>query len=233
MHIPQAALLLALMQGGHDHTREPDTAATLSVNEAMSGRMVETPHMRLTAKRAASARDSTRAREIVGELQRGIERYEDYRVAQREGYQIFLPNVPQDVYHFTNYRRAIASAFKFNASEPTSLLYRKSRGGYELVGAMYTAPKNASLDQLDERVPLSVAQWHAHTNICVPRRAEHHRWRETRSGQPVFGPKGAISTRTECDAEGGRFFPQLFGWMVHVSREGEWGDDHRHNDHEH
>jgi hypothetical protein len=221
-------LFVALLQAGHDHAPEADSAATHSVNAAMSGHLIETPHMRLTPRRAPNERDSARAREIVAELNWGIARYEDHRVAQREGYQIFLPNVPQDVYHFTNYRRAIASAFRFEPSEPSSLLYRKTSDGYELVGAMYTAPKNASLEQLDERVPLSVAQWHAHTNICTPRRAEQRRWRETRDGKPLFGPHGIIATRAECDAEGGRFFPQLFGWMVHVDRNGEWGREHRH-----
>jgi hypothetical protein len=31
-----------------------------------------------------------------------------------------------------------------------------------------------------------------------------------------FGMLGLITTETECDAAGGRFFPRLFGWMVHV-----------------
>ena len=31
-----------------------------------------------------------------------------------------------------------------------------------------------------------------------------------------FGPKGSILTEAECKQAGGRFVPQLFGWMVHV-----------------
>ena len=31
-----------------------------------------------------------------------------------------------------------------------------------------------------------------------------------------FGPKGSILTKAECDQAGGRFYPQLFSWMVHV-----------------
>jgi hypothetical protein len=27
---------------------------------------------------------------------------------------------------------------------------------------------------------------------------------------------GSISTQETCDAAGGRFYPQIFGWMVHV-----------------
>src|SRR5260370_8001732 len=33
---------------------------------------------------------------------------------------------------------------------------------------MYSAPADASPDQLDAIIPLSVAHWHAHTNICLP-----------------------------------------------------------------
>jgi hypothetical protein len=33
----------------------------------------------------------------------------------------------------------------------------------------------------------------------------------------LFGPAGAIATSAECEAENGRFFEQLFGWMVHVN----------------
>jgi hypothetical protein len=31
-----------------------------------------------------------------------------------------------------------------------------------------------------------------------------------------LGPDGSIATADACAAAGGRFFPQLFGWMVHV-----------------
>src|SRR5437870_1939006 len=42
------------------------------------------------------------------------------------------------------------------------------------------------------------------------------RWRETKDGQPLFGPKSPIATAEACEAVGGRFRPRLFGWMVHV-----------------
>jgi hypothetical protein len=35
-------------------------------------------------------------------------------------------------------------------------------------------------------------------------------------GLARFGPDGAIATPQACAAAHGRFFPQLFGWMVHV-----------------
>ena len=39
---------------------------------------------------------------------------------------------------------------------------------YKLIGVMYTAPKNANWNELDQRIPLSIAQWHAHINMCMP-----------------------------------------------------------------
>jgi len=80
-----------------------------------------------------------------------------------------------------------------------------------LVGAMYTMPKRATEEQLDARVPLSVAMWHLHTNLCMPPRAQLRNADWTK-----FGLKGSIATQDACDAAGGRFRPSIFGWMVHV-----------------
>jgi hypothetical protein len=78
---------------------------------------------------------------------------------------------------------------------------------------MYTAAKNAAENELDSRIPLSIAQWHAHSNMCVP---PDGRKREMLGAHAKFGLAGSISTKEECDAAGGRFMPQIFGWMVHV-----------------
>ncbi len=59
-------------------------------------------------------------------------------------------------------------SFAFNPEHPTSLLYEKHGDDYKLIGVMYTAPKRFTEDQLDERVPLSIAQWHEHVNFCFP-----------------------------------------------------------------
>jgi hypothetical protein len=76
---------------------------------------------------------------------------------------------------------------------------------------MYTAPKGTAEEKLNERVPLSVARWHAHINICLPPRSQAQQADWTR-----FGFRGSIATKDECDREGGRFQPQIFGWRVHV-----------------
>ena len=168
-------------------------------------------HMYMTSMRKQTPEDVQRANEIVEQLRAGIEKYRDYHVALNEGYRIFLPNIPQPEYHFTSYKNGFMEAFSFDASRPTSLLYRKKAGGYELVGAMYTMPKRATEDQLNARVPLSVAMWHLHTNLCMPPK-------EQRVGADwgKFGLKGSIASQEACDAAGGKFSPVIFGWMTHV-----------------
>ena len=102
---------------------------------------------------------------------------------------------------------------RFNPEHPTSLLYEKTGDEYKLIGVMYTAPKNANWNELDKRIPLSIAQWHAHVNMCVPPKENR---RELWGPNPKFGLAGSISTKAECEAAGGKFIPQIFGWMVHV-----------------
>jgi hypothetical protein len=171
----------------------------------------DTAHMHMTSARPMSPIDQQRADEIVKELRTGIEKYKDYHVALNEGFQIFHPEIPQPEYHFTNYTNGFEAAFTFVTTRPTSLLYKKTATGYELVGAMYTMPKRATEGQLNERVPLSIATWHLHTNLCMPPK-------ETRRTADFtkFGLHGSIATQEACDAAGGRFYPVIFGWMVHV-----------------
>jgi hypothetical protein len=106
---------------------------------------------------------------------------------------------------------------RFDPAKPTSLLYREERSGhFELVGAMYTAPARTTADDLDRRIPLSIARWHEHVNWCLPPQGAARRWREQRAGHAVFGPRSPIATRAACASVGGRFRPRVFGWMVHV-----------------
>ena len=72
-------------------------------------------------------------------------------------------------------------------------------------------PKRATEDELNERIPLSVATWHLHTNLCMPPRDQLPSADWSR-----FGLRGSISTDEGCAAARGRFHPVIFGWMVHV-----------------
>lgn len=191
----------------HLHERHAEeTVASMGEQRAHLG-----PHFRWTALRTATEADRHRAGELVQTLRQALEPYRDYRKAIADGYEPFLPNLVQPHYHFTSKWRGFTSAFRFNAAKPTSLLYRKTGDGYELEGAMYTAPKRASETDLDTRVPLSVGRWHAHVDICLPpkRSVKTADWSR-------FGPKGSIITEAECESVKGRWVPQLFGWMIHV-----------------
>jgi hypothetical protein len=181
------------------------------------------PHMYMTKLRAASPQDWAKADEIAGELRDSIEKYKDYHAALADGFRIFMPDLPQAEYHFTNYYNGFLESFSFDPARPTSLLYKKTKTGYDLIGAMYTMPKRVSEEQLNERVPLGVAQWHLHTKLCVPPK-------DQRAGADwaKFGLQGSILTKEACTEAGGTFYPVIFGWMVHVypfenSREKIWG----------
>ena len=182
--------------------------------QSMEGRHMDMgPHMKMTALRDAHPGDQDKAKQVVEAARRAADRYKDYKVALADGYKIFLPNLPQKQYHFTNYWYGFEAGLRFNPDHPTSLLYEKHGDDYKLIGVMYTAPKKATEDELNSRIPLSVAQWHAHINMCVPPDdKKREMWRQ----HAKFGLAGSITTKEECDAAGGRFVPQIFGWMVHV-----------------
>jgi hypothetical protein len=180
---------------------------------SMEGRMEMGPHMKMTAMRELKPGDQEKADEVVKAARKVADKYRDYKVALADGYRIFLPNLPQKQYHFTNYWYAFEASTRFNPEHPTSLLYEKQGNGYTLIGVMYTAPKKAGEDELDSRIPLSIAQWHAHVNLCAPPAGKQ---KEMWGPNPQFGLAGSISTMEACDAAGGKFVPQVFGWMVHV-----------------
>jgi hypothetical protein len=223
----------AAAMGAMDSSDHP---AAMVAHDAMSGAISMDLHMRMTPLRAGSAVDSARAAALVRTMRAALDRYRDVRAATADGFRQFLPGVKQPVYHFTHGRWALEEMFRFDPAKPTSLLYRQEADGrFVLVGAMYAAPAGASLDELNRRIPLSVARWHEHVNWCLPPRGADARWRELRDGKPVFGPKSPIATADACAAVGGRFRPRIFGWMVHVMAfEGDdprviWGGGHDHS----
>jgi hypothetical protein len=207
-----AALLLAPPCAAQD-----TTGAAMAADQAMAGPMAEDPHMVMSPVFPLQAGDSARADSLVGEIRRALAGFRDVRAAKAAGYRAVFPNVRQPVYHYTNRANAVAARRGFDPDRPTSLLYRPDgRGGMTLVGVMYTAPRGTPLEELNRRIPLSIARWHEHVNWCLPPAFAPGRWRDRRDGRPVFGPKSPIATQAACVAVGGRFVPHLFGWMVHV-----------------
>jgi hypothetical protein len=196
---------------GMDMPGDEKSSEHAAIDAMNAGHDAHSEHMYMTTMRQRTPEDLQRANEIVTQLRGAIEKYKDYHVALDEGFKIFLPNISQPEYHFTNYKNGFLEAFTFDPARPTSLLYKKTATGFELVGAMYTMPKRATEDQLNARVPLSIAMWHLHTNLCMPDRS-----RGVAFDQTKFGLRGSIATQDACDAAGGKFHPVIFGWMVHV-----------------
>ena len=194
-------------------TEKNDSDASAHAMHAMEGHMDMGPHMKMTALRQPKAGDGARAQQVAEAARKASEKYIDYHAALADGYKIFLPNIPQKMYHFTNYAYSMEAAFRFNPEHPTSLLYEKHGDDYKLIGAMYTAPKRFGEEQLDERIPLSIARWHEHVNFCA---APPDRRKEMLAPHAQFGLKGSITTQEACDAAGGTFHPVIFNWMVHI-----------------
>jgi hypothetical protein len=215
-----ALLVLGQATQGQEHEHGQQSSAGQSelnaTTEAMGRHSHEghehmAAHMHMSELRKAQPGDSAKAQQVVDEARTALEKYRDYKVALDEGYRIFLPNVPQKMYHFTNYKYAFEAAFAFHPEHPTSLLYEKHGDDYKLAGVMYTAPKRYNESDLDRRIPLSIAQWHEHVNLCMPP-ADH----KQEALGPKFGLHGSITTKDECDANGGTFHPLVFNWMVHL-----------------
>ena len=189
-----------------DHEHAADVVDAMRPPERHAG-----PHMRWTQLRPPNPADDRRAEEIVQVLRQSIAQYKDYRQALEEGFVLLHPEKKARHYHFGNRERRMVARVRFDPVQPTALLYKKNGDGYELEGAMYTAPRGMSEDQLNERIPLSVAQWHAHVNLCVEPDGGGRRISRNR-----FGFRGAIVTESECRQAGGRFIEQAGGWMIHV-----------------
>jgi hypothetical protein len=230
---------LARAQQTHDHSDTTGMAGMEMGTAAGDWKMAAMArHMAYSSPRPLTAADSAHAAQVISELRQAIARYQDVKVAEADGYKMFAPQIKnQPQYHFTKGWNAFRNQWGFDAARPTSLLYKKDAAGqFHLIGAMYTASRRTSEDELNDRIPLSVARWHRHVNWCIPRSHAKQRWSETRSGRPVFGPLG-VATKEECNAVDGRFIPQAFGWMVHANAfagndlKSIWHDDHMDHDH--
>jgi hypothetical protein len=237
-------VLMSLASAAHAHDMSAIDSAQ-SPN-GMSGTIAMDPHMVMTPPRTRTDADIERAHQVLEALRHSLARYSDYRVALAHRMSIFMPSVPQDVYHFTDFSAA-GNEYRgrHDLDHPGSLLYKRDGDGFRLVGAMYSASPGASMDELDTVVPLSVASWHEHVNICLPAdltlndllRGDIGANETNEAGfLPIannpsaisinqrlgfmadgrFGFTGKISSAPACESAGGHFIPLAFGWMVHA-----------------
>lgn len=196
-------------------THQTETPQTVAANKATPLQHNHSDaHMRMTKLREPNPEDNARAEKIAEQARGAIEKYKDYKAALRDGFEILLPEVPQPMFHFNKLANYIEAESRFNPEHPTSLLYEKTSDGYRLIGVMFTAPAGMAENELNERVPLSVTQWHEHVNICLPKGSDTFKGLIGQGDK--FGLEGSITTKEECGNAGGQFLPRLLGWMVHL-----------------
>lgn len=171
-------------------------------------------HMIMTPLRPQEPGDEEKAKAVVAEAKATMERYHDYKKALADGYVWAHPKAKQTQYHFMNEANGREAENQFDPTKPTALLYRQTpRQQFKLEGVMYTAGQHTSAEELNRRIPTSVARWHEHTNFCA---APEDKVKEYFGAHPKFGMFGSIKTKKACDAEHGTFYPYMFTWMIHV-----------------
>ena len=167
-------------------------------------------HVQYTGARPENDADKARAAILVTDLQHALAKYQDYHVAEADGFEPLTPGIRVPVENFCRSSDNPTAAGTFNPSEPHSLLYQPTPGGgYRLIGATYVSEKDASEGQLNRHVPLSVARWRRDVNVCLPVRGTDAK----KTDRTKFD---LIATEQACDAAGGRFVPLLSDWTVQV-----------------
>ncbi len=182
-----AAALLCLTACSHALAASQQATQPATSMAHMSG------HMYMTSLRPVKPGDQQKAAAIAAAAKEAMAPYQDYFTKREYGREAWS---------------------HFDPLKPTSLLYKKTAdGGYKLIGAMYTDRVDATEDELNDRIPLSIAQWHQHINFC---KAPEGQKAAYFGPDARFGLLGSITTKEACEAAGGEFHPHLFGWMVHV-----------------
>lgn len=172
-------------------------------------------HMQISVKGPSQPGDTARAQQILLAAHRVVVRYADVETALADGYKPFHPTgrMAEEV-HYTNYGYRRDDRLHLNYEHPTSILYKRTPQGMKAVGVMYTAPQNATPQQLNAIVPLSIATWHRHVDFCgAPRSLPLS---EQFGPNARFGMQGSIHTEEACRQAHGLWIPVVFGWMTHV-----------------
>ena len=181
-------------------------------------------HMQMSLQGKPQPGDDERAQAILVAAREVLAHYADVNLALRYGYKPFHPSgrMGEEV-HYTNYRLARREQEEIDYTQPGSILYRRTSAGMKAVGVMYTAPRDATAERLNQIAPLSIATWHRHVDFCGgPRTLPRN---EQFGAGARFGPQGSIHTEDDCRAAHGLWIPVVFGWMTHVYPDDEnaWG----------
>ncbi|HEY8259379.1 MAG TPA: hypothetical protein VIG08_17100 [Gemmatimonadales bacterium] len=164
-------------------------------------------HMAFTEARPGTPEDSARALAMVEKLRDAIAPYQTLEEAEKAGYRVRRDTdmvKGARLLHAGKWPKRLGQVQKFDPTAPQALLYRRGTDGeFHLAGGMFVAAPSATLDDLDAMVPLSVAHWHQHQNICVAGNLRSFR----------IVPRA--TTEEACTKAGGRFRAQS-RYMVHV-----------------
>ena len=197
-----------------------------------SGKTDETPvpsmkmgeHMQMSLKGDPGPGDAARAMEILAAANTVLSHYRDVNTAVRDGYKPFFPTgrLGEEI-HYTNYRYRRREQQHVDYGRPGSILYKRTEEGLKAVGVMYTAPVDATPQQLNAIAPLSIATWHRHVDFCGgPKTLPAS---EQFGPNARFGPQGSIHTEEACRAAQGLWIPVVLNWMTHVypNEQEKWG----------
>jgi hypothetical protein len=180
---------------------------------------MKTGHMQMSLKGEAKPGDEERSNQILDAAAAVLVKYRDVKTATRDGYKPFFPSgkIGEEI-HYTNYRY-----HRFDYDRPTSILYKRTAEGLQAVGVMYTAPAEATPEQLNSIAPLSIATWHRHVDFCGgPKTLPPE---EQFGPKARFGTQGGIHTEEACTAAQGLWIPVVFNWMTHIypNEPQKWG----------
>ena len=196
-----------------------------------SGKTDETPvptmkmgHMQMSLKGDLAPGNEAQAAEILKAAAAVLSQYRDVKTAVRDGYKPFFPTGKQgEEIHYTNYRYRRLEQQHIDYARPGSILYKRTPEGLKAIGVMYTAPADATPQQLNAIAPLSIATWHRHVDFCGGPKTLPTA--EAFGPNARFGPQGSIHTEEECSAAQGLWIPVVLNWMTHVypNEPQKWG----------
>jgi hypothetical protein len=181
-------------------------------------------HMQMSLQGDAAPGDAARAQEILAAARAVLSQYHDVRTALHDGYKPFYPTgrMGEEI-HYTNSRYRRKEQQHVDYRRPGSILYKRTPEGLQVIGVMYTAPADATPQQLNAIAPLSIATWHRHVDFCGGHKSLPAS--EQFGPNARFGPQGSIHTEQECRAAQGLWIPVVFNWMTHVypNNARKWG----------
>jgi hypothetical protein len=227
----RSALLVVMLAGCANLASAQDFPLWERILKHYSGKTDETPvpsmkmgHMQMSLKGDPAPGDDARAKEILNLAAAVLSQYSDAKKAVHDGYKPFFPTgkIGEEI-HYTNYRYRRKEQQHIDYSRPGSILYKRTAQGLKAVGVMYTAPADATPQQLNAIAPLSIATWHRHVDFCGGPKTLPSA--EQFGPKAKFGPQGSIHTEEACRAAQGLWIPVVLNWMTHVypNEPEKWG----------